>query len=63
MVKYKSVLFQGNFVELNSFTLVNRRLVSGLRERGYDVTVFPLENCRGVELARVNYFLTKPTLQ
>jgi glycosyltransferase involved in cell wall biosynthesis len=36
-------------VELNSFTLVNRRLVSGLRKRGYDVTVFPLENGMGVE--------------
>ena len=49
MGKFKSILFQGNFVELNSFTLVNRRLVSGLREHGYDITVFPLENGEGVQ--------------
>lgn len=43
------ILFQGNVVELSSFTLVNRRLVSGLRERGYDVMVFPLEDGRELE--------------
>lgn len=49
----KSILFQGNFEKLSSFTIINRRLVAGLRESGYKVEVFPTDSYQKSRVSRI----------
>ena len=52
MKKPNYILFQGNIEKLSSFSLINRILVKGLKDLGYEVVLFPTDSDRKVSFPK-----------